>query len=247
MTHLAETPSKLLSHSPFDTVVAIERAQSFVQLGGPVIMVLGAMSLIGFAVVLVKIYQFVALRVEARRFIGDCLADWRAGRVERCMDALAGERNPIARVLEVAVSGCTRPGGDMDLVRERAHAVATGQLEGLRSYLRVLEVIASLSPLFGLFGTVLGMIDAFQRLQEAGTQVNPAVLSGGIWEALLTTAAGLAVAIPAVVTVTWLQRTVERLGHDMETAATAVFTAELAADEARERTPVEIPACDATS
>ena len=227
MTHFADTPSELLPHSPLDPIATVERALSIVQLGGPVIMILGAMSLVGFAVVLLKIYQFVVLRVEARRFIGDCLAHWRAGRIDQCAAALAQERNPIARVLEVAISGRTRPGADLDLVRERAHAVATGQLEELRSYLRVLEVIASLSPLLGLFGTVLGMIDAFQKLQEAGTQVNPAILSGGIWEALLTTAAGLAVAIPAAIAVTWLQRIIERLGHDMETSVTEVFTSEL--------------------
>ena len=245
MTHLADTPSELLPHSPLDPIAAIERAQSFVQLGGPVIMILGAMSLIGFAVVLVKGDQFVVLRVEARRFIGDCLAHWCAGRADECLAILSRERNPIARVLEAAVSGCARPVASVDLVRERVHAVATSQLEGLRSYLRVLEVIASLSPLLGLFGTVLGMIDAFQRLQEAGTQVNPAILSGGIWEALLTTAAGLAVAIPAAIAVTWLQRIIERLGHDMETAATEVFTSELA--EAPEAAATPRQAIDATS
>ena len=210
MTHFADTPAGLLPHSPLDPIAAVERAQSLVQLGGPVIMILGAMSLVGVAVVLLKIYQFVVLRVEARRFVGDRLAEFRRGEIARCMGALAQERNPIARVLEVAVAGhAARPGADTDLVRERAHAVATVQLESLRSYIRVLEVIASLSPLLGLFGTVLGMIDAFQRLQQAGTQVDPAILSGGIWEALLTTAAGLAVAMPAAVAVTWLQRTVE--------------------------------------
>jgi biopolymer transport protein ExbB len=52
--------------------------------------------------------------------------------------------------------------------------------------------------LLGLFGTVLGMVEAFRQLELAGSQVDPAVLSGGIWQALLTTAVGLAVAIPAV-------------------------------------------------
>src|SRR3546814_3183218 len=72
-------------------------------------------------------------------------------------------------------------------------------LEGLRGQLGALEVIGSVSPLLGLFGTVLGMIEAFRQLAEAGSQVSPAILSAGIWEALLTTAVGLAVAIPVVV------------------------------------------------
>ncbi len=57
------------------------------------------------------------------------------------------------------------------------------------------------------------MIEAFRQLEAAGNQVNPAILSGGIWEALLTTAVGLAVAIPAVVALNWLERRIERLAH----------------------------------
>jgi biopolymer transport protein ExbB len=61
----------------------------------------------------------------------------------------------------------------------------------------------------GLFGTVLGMIAAFQSLQSAGTQVDPSVLAGGIWVALLTTAAGLAVAMPTALVLSWLESRME--------------------------------------
>ena len=61
----------------------------------------------------------------------------------------------------------------------------------MRSHLRVMEVIANLAPLIALLGTVLGMIEAFQAMELAGKQVDPSVLSGSIWEALLTTAVGL--------------------------------------------------------
>jgi len=86
------------------------------------------------------------------------------------------------------------------------------------------------APLLGLFGTVLGMIEAFRKLAEAGNQVNPAILSGGIWEALLTTAVGLAVAIPVVVLCNWFERRVERVGHEMESLVTQVFTQDLSQD-----------------
>ena len=75
----------------------------------------------------------------------------------------------------------------------------------------MLEVIAITAPLIGLFGTVLGMIEAFKAMEMAGSQVNPAVLSGGIWKALLTTAVGLAVAIPANLMNTWFERRNEKL------------------------------------
>jgi biopolymer transport protein ExbB len=74
---------------------------------------------------------------------------------------------------------------------------------------------------------VLGMIEAFRQLEAAGTRVNPSLLAGGIWEALLTTAVGLAVAIPAVAALNWLERVVERTAHDMDSAITGVFTQDL--------------------
>ena len=104
-------------------------------------------------------------------------------------------------------------------------------LESLRTGFRPLEVISSLAPLLGLFGTVLGMIEAFRRLEEAGNQVNPAILSGGIWEALLTTAVGLAVAIPVVVLLNWLERRVDRVTHEMDNIVARVFTVDLSENQ----------------
>jgi biopolymer transport protein ExbB len=63
--------------------------------------------------------------------------------------------------------------------------------------------VAQVAPLLGLFGTVLGMIEAFQGLQQAGAAVDPSALAGGIWVALLTTAVGLVVAMPASLLLTW--------------------------------------------
>ena len=65
--------------------------------------------------------------------------------------------------------------------------------------------MAQVAPLLGLFGTVLGMIEAFRALQEAGAQVDPSLLAGGIWVALLTTAAGLAVAMPTAMVLSWFE------------------------------------------
>ena len=115
-------------------------------------------------------------------------------------------------------------------MREEVYRYAAGALEALRGWLRPLEVIAALAPLLGLFGTVLGMIAAFRQLEAAGNQVNPAVLSGGIWEALLTTAVGLAVAMPVVALLNWLERRVERLAHEIDDAVTRLFTVDLSAD-----------------
>lgn len=109
-------------------------------------------------------------------------------------------------------------------MKEELDRVASLRLNQLRAYLRPLEVIASLSPLLGLLGTVLGMIVAFQQMEAAGNQVDPSVLSGGIWQALLTTAVGLAVAIPAVMAHNWMERKVERVAALMSDTVTRIFT-----------------------
>ena len=72
-------------------------------------------------------------------------------------------------------------------------------------------------------GTVLGMIEAFQALETTGGQADPSVLAGGIWEALLTTAAGMAVAIPAAVALSWFEAIAERVQRDLEDIATRMF------------------------
>lgn len=108
-------------------------------------------------------------------------------------------------------------------VRENVMRVAARELYGLGAYLRGLESVVTLAPLLGLLGTVLGMIEAFRQLETIGGQADPAVLAGGIWEALLTTAAGLTVAIPAAGALQWLESLVEGVRRGMEDAVTQIF------------------------
>lgn len=196
---------------------------NLISLGGPVVAVLLAMSVIGLAIVLLKLWQFASLRIGRRRFIELALKDWRAHRFEAAQKALTRERNPIADTLQVAMRGMSA-GVDTAVVREEAARIGARHLSMLRSYMRPLEVISSLAPLLGLLGTVLGMIDVFSQLAAAGGTADPAMLSAGIWEALLTTAIGLIVAVPAVLALNWFERILERLHEDMQDALTQVFT-----------------------
>ncbi len=207
-----------------------DQIRAFLEAGGPVVAVLLAMSVFAMAVAFVKLYQFWGIRIGDRRFVEPAYLHHRNGDAPRALAVLARARNPIARVMEAAIRGKSHPGVPEETVREEVVRVANLHLVRLRGFLRSLEVIGTLSPLLGLFGTVLGMIDAFQQLEGAGNQVNPAILSRGIWEALLTTAAGLTVAIPTIAVATWLERRVDRLAADMEDAATKIFTVGLSRD-----------------
>lgn len=203
-----------------------ERALDLLQTGGPVVALLLVMSIVALAIVVLKIWQFRALRVGERRTAREALRLYRAGRSDAALSQVAAARGPVAQAVARAIRG-QRRGIDESMVREEVLRFGGDVLEALRSGFRPLEVIASLAPLLGLFGTVLGMIEAFRQLEQAGSQVDPSILSGGIWEALLTTAVGLAVAIPVVVLLNWLERRVDALAHEMDSIVTQVFTEDL--------------------
>lgn len=206
---------------------ALAAAIETLRLGGPVVGLLLLMSVVALAIVIAKLQQFRAVRLGDLEPVDRALAAYRRNDPRQALALLQGRRNPVAQTVADAIQVQRRGGGDATLLREETARRAGARLETLRSHLRVLEVIATLSPLLGLFGTVLGMISAFQEMEAAGSQVDPAVLSGGIWEALMTTAVGLAVAIPATAASNWLDRRIERATHAMEDAVTQVFTAPL--------------------
>lgn len=210
-----------IATTPYDAFYAL------IETGGPVVVILLVMSVIGLAVLLLKLWQFSYLGLSRTRFLKPALEAWSHQNIPEMQRILKKSRNPIARVVERAAEVCSDHQMDQNTAREEVLRVASLHLADMRSYLRVMEVIAALSPLLGLFGTVLGMIDAFQQLEQAGSKVDPAILSGGIWEALLTTAAGLAVAIPAIITLNWLEQKVENFKLSMEDAMTLVFTSHI--------------------
>ena len=202
----------------------IEPLLRLVQKGGPVVLILLLMSCMATTILFAKLLQFQLLGIGRRNILYDSLREWRKGHWQQALDKLQQvPAHPVARVMDAGMHGLLAEQGEAT-VREEVTRIARNHLERLRAWLRALELIASLSPLLGLLGTVIGMIEAFQRLESACSHVNPALLSGGIWQALLTTAVGLVVAIPALVAYQWLERRVERCAHTMEDCTTRMFT-----------------------
>lgn len=103
---------------------------------------------------------------------------------------------PVAAVL---VEGLKHRGQEKDLLEEVVSLRGAAELQRLNQRLHLLELVGRLSPLVGLLGTVIGMVAAFRQVASARGAVDPSLLAGGIWEALLTTVAGLCVAIPALI------------------------------------------------
>jgi len=224
----ASPPSDPVSQLIRDYVPLLQdRAAHALEAGGPIAAVLVLMSVIALTLVLLKIWHFRSLRLGQRQFAGRAVELHVAGDDEAALSLLARIKNPIARAMEAAIVGLRRPGADQSMVREDLIRICDDSVRGLRSGMRGLEVIATLSPLLGLLGTVLGMIDVFAEIAGADSRVSPALLSGGIWEALLTTAIGMGVAIPVIVAVNWLESRIERFAGDLESAVTRIFTADL--------------------
>ncbi|PCJ33043.1 MAG: flagellar motor protein MotA [Gammaproteobacteria bacterium] len=222
-TEFGEIISPELSLDAIQPETLADRLNDFLTVGGPVVWVLSIMSIFALAIVLVKLWQFASLRPERRSELDHSLEYWMQGEFTAAKDVLPS-KHMIADVARLAMDGLMTHSTDTSLLKEELNRVATLKLNQLRAYLRPLEVIATLSPLLGLLGTVLGMIVAFQQMEAAGSQVDPSVLSGGIWQALFTTAVGLSVAIPVVALHNFLERKVDRVAALMNDVITQIFT-----------------------
>lgn len=184
-------------------------ARDLILMGGPVVAILAVLSVIALTIILAKLIQYslngVGRHGRAERAIGL----WISGQRGEAYEMVRNHRAPVSRVLAHAMRGIGNGGASEAQVREDLERVCLETLDGLKSWLRALDAIAQVSPLLGLFGTVIGMIEAFQSLQSAGASVDPSMLAGGIWVALMTTAVGLVVAMPTSVVLSWFEARME--------------------------------------
>lgn len=191
--------------------------------GGPVVAVLLALSVVAVALILLKLHQFWVERVGRHGPSREALHHWLHGRFADAEKALAGDRSAVSLALASAMR-MEKARTPKPAIEEEVARIALVRLHGLQRGFRALDAIAQIAPLLGLFGTVLGMIEAFRALQAGGSNVDPAALAGGIWVALLTTAVGLGIAMPATLAVSWFEARIDRERVAMETLLTALFT-----------------------
>ena len=196
---------------------------AFLSRGGPVLWLIAGLSVVTLALVMWKTWRMARLGAWSGAATQTALAAWEAGQTEAALAAVSGRTSLRARLAHRAMTARLDPTLGEQAAREETARHARADLAEARLGLRGLELISTIAPLLGLLGTVMGMIGAFQALQEAGSRADPAALAGGIWEALLTTAAGMAVAIPAGTALVWFESLCDRLQGDMEDTATRVF------------------------
>lgn len=175
--------------------------------GGPVMIPLAICSVLALAVVIERALTW--LRLGSLADPEGVLARAAAGHWEDAISAGERSRSPVARVLAAGIRH-RNPAGRLAM-----EASAQDELARLRRYLPVLDTVITLSPLLGLLGTVTGMIGAFGIMAHAGLN-QPTAITGGVAEALIATAAGLAVAISALVPYNFFQRRAETMAETIE-------------------------------
>jgi biopolymer transport protein ExbB len=195
--------------------------------GGPVIWLLAAMSVATGALIVARL---LALRgtLAGADVRASALAAWAAGDRDGALAALAAPRSPGDRILAHAMAALAR-GVPQTAVEADLEWRGNAEIARLSRHLRLLDLVALTGPLLGLLGTVLGMIVAFQTLALAEGSANAGMLAGGIWQALLTTAAGLLVAIPAAAASALIGARIEAVTLSIEDAAGRLFAIEAAA------------------
>lgn len=184
-----------------------------------------ALSVTGTAIAVFKVGQMVSMRLRRGPLVDDILDALARQEFDTVTHRLDARRHPVARMLTVAITAAKDEAVSDDAVHAQIDVAADAEVSSLQAGFRPLAAIVQLSPLIGLLGTVTGMIAAFSQLQLAKQNVDPSLLAGGIWQALLTTAMGLAIAIPLRAVLYFLEAETEAIVLAMRAAVVRALIA----------------------
>ncbi|TPV93299.1 MAG: MotA/TolQ/ExbB proton channel family protein [Myxococcales bacterium FL481] len=187
----------------------------WLQSAGPFVWPIVLASVVGVGVFLERLSVLVRLGRKDDEVLAHVLQLCRDGKSDEARHTSQAQRSPVGVVLATTLAALDLPPAERDpMIR----AAGNRELRSLERGLRVIAVIARLAPLMGLLGTVVGLVDAFRAVAASEGPADPTLLAGGIWQALLTTVAGLLVAIPAVVSHEWLLSRSDAMAGRMQTA-----------------------------
>lgn len=187
--------------------------------GGYIMWLILATSIVGLAVVIDRFLVLRKARINVPAFMvrirGFIKKKDISGAISYCME----EKSPVANIVR---KGLKKYKYGHDRVKEAIENAGSQEISKLEKGLTILATVSGIAPLLGFLGTVTGMIQAFMTIQDLAGAANPSDLAGGIWEALITTAFGLIVGIPALAFYNYFLSAVKRLIGEMETVANDV-------------------------
>jgi biopolymer transport protein ExbB len=198
-------------------------AEHLASAGGPVLVALFAISLAAGTIAIFKGLQFARMGVGRSGGTEHALLLWSKGEFDEGLRRARSDVSPASASVAGAMASLISYPADRDRAKEVAAHIAMSQIDIMSRYLRFLETVAQAAPMLGLLGTVIGMISAFGELSAKGGAIDPSALAGGIWVALITTAAGLSVAIPVYFLSMWFEGRVDQERATMESAIAKVL------------------------
>jgi biopolymer transport protein ExbB len=164
--------------------------------GGAAIWVIAALSLLMVTVAIERFHRFRMRAIVPSGLVDEIVPLWRQGRFEELQQALARHDSVLAKAIRFLIANRAR--WPADVLGERAGELASRALRQQQQRAYPLAVVATVAPIVGLLGTVVGMIEAFHVIAFTGGMGDASLLAGGISKALVNTAAGLSVALPAL-------------------------------------------------
>ena len=188
--------------------------------GGVIMIPILLCSLLAVYIVFERVLTLRRARISSVQFMMRLRSLIMKGRTDDAVDLCADTEGSLAKILR---KGIARVGRSKAEVQETVQNAGKEEIYMLEKNLGILASISGVAPLIGFLGTVIGMIQAFMQIELAGGSPNPADLAGGIWVALITTAAGLAVGIPTHLCYNWLVGKVGKLVFEMECYSTEIL------------------------
>ncbi|MDD5423799.1 MAG: MotA/TolQ/ExbB proton channel family protein [Candidatus Omnitrophica bacterium] len=188
--------------------------------GGPMMVPILLCSVAAFAVIAERIMYLRGIKMNTRKFIGEISFALKRNRADEAIEMCDKSPGPLPRVLKAGILKYDRQKGE---IKEAIQDAALHEIPRIEKNIGILATLAQICPLLGLLGTVLGMVEIFQKIQERSAALLPSTpsdLAGGIWQALIATAAGLIVAIPSLTAYNYFVNKVNAIIRDMEISAT---------------------------
>ncbi len=194
----------------------------FLAKGGVLVTPILFCSVLGLAIFLERLIRFARMRSRGAGLAEKIAHLLKKGEDHQAYELAGSSDSPMGRVLTQAIEVKDHDRETLETVIVHA---TDEEVRGLSSYLQVLATVGNIAPLLGLLGTVIGMFKGFMVIEQMGGKVNASVLAGGIWEAMLTTALGLAVALPTMVAHSYLISRVDKYAARLQDGAVTFIKA----------------------
>jgi len=185
--------------------------------GGWIMVILGVFSIIAMYIFVERYFAIMKASREENNFMNNIRDFIHDGRVDSALSLCKNNSSPISRMIEKGLKRIGKPLGDINAAIENVGKLEVSQLE---NNIAGLATISGAAPMLGFLGTVIGMIRAFYDMSMAGNNIDIALLSGGIYQAMVTTVAGLIVGIMAYIGYNMLVSRIEKLIYKLEARAT---------------------------